>query len=495
VQESRIAREPAVAPAVRERTADRDAATKPAEPLRLPLPGVGTAIKSGAKTEAQAKPAIEAKAATEISIPLPALPESLVVSLMVRAMMGLNSLMAWVDHPFFGGGIGSFDALYPLYAERYRAWFTIPFYHDQLRIMAAKPGAAHDEFLQVLFELGGVGILLVLFFLALVLYGFFRSVVVADGAMAGSGPWATPQGRRLGVVGMLVVVVGGCEALFAFPYQAAASALLTAIGLAMASQGAGAVLPRKRISLPLPLRIPLAAVFVVLAGGLVFHAARQEEGNRQFGGFLMNRQGNTEVAFHYLYDAYEADPLEYRYRVQLYPYLVSALGTNPDQSMPPAENDRIYGITVRGGQNNPMVLLARAQYLLNSGRIVEQAEEARVIFDRLLTTSTRVAEVWIMKAYFHAATNDVAAAQAAIAMARTMHPNMQQLINLGQIEGMMGIGLPAAAEGVEAATPAIAEGAAKAVAAKAVAAKAVAAKAEKKGAAAKKKSRRQRRAE
>lgn len=361
--------------------------------------------------------------------------EGFTVSLTVRAMIFLNTLAAWADQPLLGHGIGSFDAVYPLYAERYQGWFTIPQGYDQLRVLNIKAGAAHNDFLQILLELGWIGLMLVASYVAMLFYGFARCVLRCGGDMR----VASGVSRRVAFLGMTVSVAAMAEAMIEFPFQNAPTALIAVIGLGMVAREAGAVLPRIKLVAPLWLNYMGAGLLLFAAVGLVLLAERQERANQLFGRFLTLRGNDPNGAFHALYEAYDADPLAYRYRMQLYPYLIYALGTATEERFPTAENDRIFAISSKRAQYSPIVLVARLQYLLNTGRIVERAEEARQHFDRLMKTSKRVTEVWIMKAYFHAVTGDIPQAKEAIAKARTMDPTLQQMITLGQMEAMLGI--------------------------------------------------------
>ena len=89
--------------------------------------------------------------------------ENLRVSLLYRVELVWNSLELWLHAPLFGHGFGSFNALYPLVQEA----------HVVMRLMDAPhltAGAAHNEPVQVLVELGLVGFLIALYGLWLVVW-------------------------------------------------------------------------------------------------------------------------------------------------------------------------------------------------------------------------------------------------------------------------------------------------------------------------------------
>ena len=109
---------------------------------------------------------------------------SIQVSLLERAELWWNSLMLWIDHPVFGVGFGGYDASYPPYQEAH-AWFrdaTI------LRSANVYAGSAHNEYLQVLTELGLVGFGLACWVLWDLLKGRGREVLLVIGALAAVGP-------------------------------------------------------------------------------------------------------------------------------------------------------------------------------------------------------------------------------------------------------------------------------------------------------------------
>jgi hypothetical protein len=77
-------------------------------------------------------------------------------SVMARAEIWINAAYAWLDRPY-GWGVGSFDWVYPFYAESHVPWLGN---WTQLVPITRFAGAAHNEPLHLLVELGPVGLVL-----------------------------------------------------------------------------------------------------------------------------------------------------------------------------------------------------------------------------------------------------------------------------------------------------------------------------------------------
>ncbi len=81
--------------------------------------------------------------------------------------------------------------------------------------------------------------------------------------------------------------------------------------------------------------------------------------------------------------AHKRFPYDARYRRQLGLSLASVTRAYwPDVRLSKDASDRIYRISASSGPDNPAVLLARAEVLINFGR----ADEAQPLFDRLNAT-------------------------------------------------------------------------------------------------------------
>lgn len=145
-------------------------------------------------------------------------------SILSRFELAFNTALAWLDYPVFGYGLGGFDYVYPFYAEKHLP-YTGETIMDGLQWYA---GAAHNEYVQLLAELGIVG-------------GFFAAYALRTNVRT----W-----------GPIMPLAGLC--LVGFPFQNASTAIAAAGLLGLASQGNSfqTSLPRWRSSLPFSAGLP-----------------------------------------------------------------------------------------------------------------------------------------------------------------------------------------------------------------------------------------------
>lgn len=133
--------------------------------------------------------------------------ESLVSSISSRLELWINSVFAWLDAPVFGHGLGSFDYAYAPHRIEHLRWF----HHSILTHPNVSAGAAHNEALQVLVELGLTGLALACVFL----FTVFR-------ASRSSARWAA--------------LATGVVAMVSFPLQNPATAILAAVILGVCAK-------------------------------------------------------------------------------------------------------------------------------------------------------------------------------------------------------------------------------------------------------------------
>lgn len=130
--------------------------------------------------------------------------EGPVLSALARVEFTTNTLFMWLDAPLFGSGLGSFDYLYPEYQEAYARVFD---FKTSLSLINFA-GAAHNDYAQLLADLGIVGAGLA---------GLFVWSALSDRSLKGPAFWS--------------LVMLACLALIEFPLQTPATVALGAICL------------------------------------------------------------------------------------------------------------------------------------------------------------------------------------------------------------------------------------------------------------------------
>ena len=129
-------------------------------------------------------------------------------SILPRIEIWTNSFIAWLDRPFFGSGLGGFEFAYAPHRADHMTVF--PNMTTVLVSMGVHAGAAHNELLQGLVEIGLIGVLIAGWFI----YRTLRN--------AGS--------ERYAVYAVLAIC------LIEFPLQNPATAILAAVALALCSR-------------------------------------------------------------------------------------------------------------------------------------------------------------------------------------------------------------------------------------------------------------------
>lgn len=337
-----------------------------------------------------------------------------VESVRPRLALIVNTLRLWWDAPLFGHGAGSFDALYPLYKE----WHLRYFEHADILLSnkMVKAGAAHNELLQLLAEYGLVGL----------------------GILVGIGWFMLKQGVRRrdrhAALGGAALCVGLLIGLIEFPLQNPATALLLVLAAAMLSRREGcqaSAAGRDLVTGPLWVagRLGALAAGVLLLVGML----RFDQSNRLFGQVADLMGSDPRAAFEANQEACRLNPWDRRMRMQLYTTLTfwtanSAVAVSSD-----AENDRVYEFSSRGAGHQPVLLLGRLQHLLNSGRYETQREETEALLETLKRESSRMADVWILDAYYALLLESPERAAAAIRRAQGLDPSPEQRENLQRL--------------------------------------------------------------
>lgn len=125
------------------------------------------------------------------------------ISLGTRADLALNTFAGWLAAPLWGHGFASFQSAYPWFADSVRLF--IPYSVEAHSL----PGAAHNDWLQLAFELGLIGLGLAVFIVRL----------------------AWSRGELGWALILLAILMGG-----GFPLQHPAMALLSVVVLSESSR-------------------------------------------------------------------------------------------------------------------------------------------------------------------------------------------------------------------------------------------------------------------
>lgn len=237
-----------------------------------------------------------------------------------RIEFTFNTLLLWISAPGFGLGLGSFGYFYPAVQNAAQELLGIP--------TAMRPGwfagAAHNEYAQILAELGIVGL-----------------------CLAGWFAWCCVKGRWTAEKASLFVFA--IVAAIGFPLQLPATMTLAAICL---GREAGAVTPPRLSQVAAPL-------FAVGLLGCVwqYHAL---QAHRMFGYSYYFQQSQVDVpsAFGYALLANKIYPWDWHIRFQLY-LTLTRLATEHDVIFKGGSLQKVYEISASASPFAPELMAAR----------------------------------------------------------------------------------------------------------------------------------------
>ena len=347
-------------------------------------------------------------------------------SVMPRLILNGNSLAMWLDSPWIGHGIGSYNAIYSSYNDSYLLFFPhinpIPFG------LNANIYAAHNEYLQFLVNQGLVGLL----FLMLLLYSILKSKTAESIA---SHPYR--------LAAMLTLLMASLNSFIEFPLQNPATVLLIAVALGTIVRnplGQNSK-PAHTITFERPLvkfcfgASILLVMLASLGGAYRLHRSQIEFKEAIY---LEYNHFHAEGMSHLL-EAYRYNPLESRIRQQIYPLLNSwnrYLGTPPVSD---AENKRLFYISLSAGAS-PLVVVRRLEYLLDT----RQEKTAKLEIEQWIAFLERhytdVPDTWISKAYYLSIVKNFDEADKAINHADHLAHNQNQSEQIITLRSMVNIG-------------------------------------------------------
>jgi len=255
-------------------------------------------------------------------------PNVIFSSVMARAEIHVNTALMIMERPFFGWGAGSFEYVYPRFQEAHMKLFPgMPTIMSGATIFV---NTAHNEYLQVLAEFG------------------FAGWVFVGGFL-----WSIRRNIRWTTVSVVAVL-----ALVGFPLQNPSTAALALLAI---TKGQGR-------SLSFPMKLPVLAVSIgllwlttlSLIAESYMTATRVALGTDPLGALSANIK------------AYETWPYARGPRVQMMLTTTSLLRNTP-HILQPDSADNIYRIAATAGPDNPGILLARLEYLINARRNQDEA--------------------------------------------------------------------------------------------------------------------------
>jgi hypothetical protein len=217
--------------------------------------------------------------------------------------------------------------------------------------------------------------------------------------------------------GLLALVVAAAESLLEYPLQRPATLFLTLGAIGFVCHGNPPGLPRRVFILSAPRLGASAVVLTGLAAGFVYAGYCSEIA----GALYRSARGGTiesTVALARAYGAYLANPLDREIRVSLPVFVDARLRAYGQNSLPAASVDRAYAIAETAGPYNTVVLIGRAQRLLNSDRADDPALVD--ILDALRRGSGHVPATYVIQARYDMARGDVEAARQAIVQGRSL---------------------------------------------------------------------------
>jgi len=297
-------------------------------------------------------------------------------SLLARSEIAINTLALWFESPVWGHGLGSFGLEYDRVREFHLG------YIDKWAVLGAASfaGAAHNEYLQLMSATGLIGLLLL---------GAFVWAVLG-------GKHSVSRTACLSVLG-----IGAVLALIEFPMQNPWTAVLLTMAAGVATKGHPDMFHVKHNGF-----WNTVLILAVVTGSMTVIAGKTYVAGVHMGTFRAAAGRAHLQAFSSNLKAYETYPLERYPRMQL-AMTLAALSVEYKERLviSPEAADKVYDIARTAAGYMPAVLIARGQYLINSGRV--DVPEMETILNRLKKYSGQQPTTWLLNAWVGLFTDDV----------------------------------------------------------------------------------------
>lgn len=267
-------------------------------------------------------------------------PQVFAKSLLARLELGNVTAAMWWDSPIWGQGFGAFGFEYHRFAD---AWRWLMLERNSFIGPNEFAGAAHNETLQLMAELGLVGLFLT---------GLFLFLCLRRAKLS-------PEVWCLGILGVL--------SLIGFPLQTPATAALGAVALGVVvgptkrligTVECATVFQRRKIEAFRYLGPPLKFLLIACVAGTAYLGSLEWRGHVAYGQSAMVIRDDPLSAFRFNLRALEIYPWDWQIRHQLY-RTFAALAQRRTVKVGKAAMNRIYTISASAAPFAPYVAMER----------------------------------------------------------------------------------------------------------------------------------------
>lgn len=338
---------------------------------------------------------------------------SVLSSLGARLELWIDSAALAAHSPLLGHGAGSFNYEYPAFQSVHLSLF--PNLGTRLNPIVMYAGAAHNELLQILAEYGLAGLAIAAGFAAVVAKHFFgrklQGIEIAAGWSLGLALWLS---------------------LIGFPFHIPQTALLGSVALGVLCWS----IPKQAVILGRQ-RAVLAFCSVILAGVFLFAPWKAYAAQVEFARVYLYLDSHPLKGLTANVNAHAINPWERYIRHQLILSLAKVASFYGEKvDVKPEAADIMYEESRSAGGDNPAILTARVEYLINSGRYKNEMKETEDLLARLKKSGGVYPSTWINEARFAFSIGDLDRATIAVVtgmeLAFTEDVHRKHLLNIGQ---------------------------------------------------------------